>query len=63
MVACDTTDRAHTTGDLKVHVVWVPKYRRAVLKGDVVLRVRDVVRQIAMEYELESISGRVSSAS
>ena len=51
---------AHTKSDLKVHVVWIPKYHKAVLKGDVALRVRDLVRQIAMEHELEIISGKVA---
>lgn len=43
---------AHTTTDLKVHLVWIPKYRKAVLTGEVAVRVRDLVRQIAMEHEL-----------
>ncbi len=51
---------AHTKSDLKVHLVWIPEYRKAVLKGDVALRVRDLVRQIAMEHELEIISGKVA---
>ncbi len=41
---------AHTKSDLKVHVVWIPKYRKAVLTGDVALRVRDLVREIAAEF-------------
>ena len=52
---------AHTTTDLKVHLVWIPKYRKAVLTGEVAIRVRDLVRQIAMEHELEVISGKVAS--
>jgi len=40
--------------------VWIPKYRKAVLTGDVALRVRDLVRQIAAEHELEIISGKVA---
>ena len=51
---------AHTKSDLKVHLVWVPKYRKAVLTGDVAIRVRDLVRQIAAEHELEIISGKVA---
>jgi REP-associated tyrosine transposase len=43
-----------------VHVVWVPKYRKAVLTGEVAVRVRDVIRQIAMEHEIEIISGKVA---
>ena len=51
---------AHTKTDLKVHVVWVPKYRKGVLTGEVAIRVRDILRQIAVEHELEIISGKVS---
>ena len=51
---------AHTKSDLKVHVVWVPKYRKAVLTGEVALRVREVIRQIAAEHELEIISGKIA---
>lgn len=51
---------AHTKSDRKVHVVWIPKYRKAVLKGDVAVRVRDLVRQIALEHELEMVSGKVA---
>ena len=51
---------AHTKTDLKVHVVWLPKYRKPVLTGDVAVRVRDLIRQIAAEHELEIISGKVA---
>ncbi len=51
---------AHTKHDLKVHLVWIPKYRRPLLHGAVAVRVRDLVRQIAMEHELEIISGKVA---
>ena len=52
---------AHTKSDLKIHVVWIPKYRKAVLTGDVALRVRELVRQIAAQHELEILSGKVAS--
>ena len=51
---------AHTKSDLKVHLVWVPKYRKAVLTGEVAIRVRDLIRQIAIEHEIEIISGKVA---
>ena len=51
---------AHTKSDLKVHVVWIPKYRKRVLTGEVAVRVREIVRQIAAEHELEIISGKVA---
>ena len=51
---------AHTKSDMKVHLVWVTKYRKPVLKGEIAVRVRDLIRQIAMEHELEIISGKVA---
>ena len=51
---------AHTKTDLKVHVIWIPKYRKPVLTGDVAVRVRDLIRRIASEHELEIISGKVA---
>ena len=51
---------AHTKSDLRVHLVWIPKCRKAVLTGDVSLRVRDLLRQIAAEHELEIVSGKVA---
>jgi putative transposase len=49
----------HTRFDCKVHLVWISKYRKPVLVGPVALRVRDLIRQIAMERQLDIISGKV----
>jgi len=51
---------AHTKTDLKVHLIWIPKYRKPVLTGQVAIRVRDIIRQIAMEHERDIISGKVA---
>ena len=51
---------AHTKTDLKVHVIWIPKYRKNVLNGQVAIRTRDILRQIALEHELEIITGKVA---
>ena len=51
---------AHTKSDLKVHIIWIPKYRKPVLTGDVAVRVRDIVRRVAADHELEIISGKVA---
>jgi putative transposase len=40
--------------------VWIPKYRKAVLTGELAIRVRDLLRQIAAEHELEIVSGKVA---
>jgi REP element-mobilizing transposase RayT len=51
---------AHTKTDLKVRLAWIPKYRKAALTGEVAIRVRDLLRQIAAEQELEIVSGKVA---
>ena len=51
---------AHTKTDLKVHLIWIPKYWKKVLVGPVALRVRDLIRQIATEHELTILSGKVA---
>ena len=54
------TTKNRAEQQLCVHSVLIPKYRKGVLVGDVALRVRDLIRQIAGEHELEIISGKVS---
>jgi putative transposase len=51
---------AHTKTDLKVHLIWLPKYRKRVLTGPVAIRARDVLRQIALEHEIDIITGKIS---
>ncbi len=41
-------------------MVWIPKYRKPLLVGSVAIRVRDLIRQIALEHELQIISGKVA---
>jgi putative transposase len=52
---------SHSKHDLKVHLIWIPKYRKRVLVGKVAERVRDVLRQVSMEHEIHIISGKVAS--
>ena len=52
---------SHTTTRLTVHVVWVTKYRYKVLKGDLKVRCRDLIRQDCETLELEILKGVVSS--
>jgi putative transposase len=52
---------AHLKPDLKVHLIWIPKYRKRVLSGPVAIRAKSLLRQIALEHEIEIISGKVSS--
>ncbi|WP_337969140.1 transposase [Rickettsia tamurae] len=52
---------SHSQYDLKVHLIWIPKYRKRVLIGKVAERARDLLRQICMEHEVYIISGKISS--
>lgn len=57
--ACASTRLgAHTKNDLKVHLVWLPKYRKPLLTGEMAVRVRDLIRQIAADHGLEIIPGK-----
>ena len=38
---------AHTTHRLKYHLVWVPKYRKRVLRGPLARRLYELIRQCA----------------
>ena len=51
---------AHTVFDCKYHVVWVTKYRYAVLSQDIGLRLRDIVREICMRNRVQILKGHVS---
>lgn len=52
---------SHVVYECKYHICWVPKYRYPILTGQVALRVRELVRQIAGANEVEIITGSISS--
>ncbi|WP_041809242.1 IS200/IS605 family transposase [Rickettsia australis] len=45
---------------MKVHIIWIPKYRKRVLTGKVAERARDLLRRICMEHAVHIISGKVA---
>ena len=51
---------AHSVHDLKVHLVWITKYRYAVLTKEIGVRARDIIRQICDQRDIKIISGVVS---
>ena len=52
---------SHTVYNIEYHFVWVTKYRYQVLKGDIALRLRELVRQTCEAFEIEIKSGVVSN--
>jgi len=43
----------HAVYDLKYHFVWVPKYRKLILKGCVAEGLKEIFASIAERYEME----------
>jgi putative transposase len=50
---------AHTVFELHLPLVWVTKYRRPALAGEVALRVRDLIREVCGQHEVRIIKGHV----
>lgn len=44
----------------RYHIVWITKYRFKVLRGDVRRRVREIIRQVCAEQNVQIISGVLS---
>ena len=42
----------HAVYDIKYHLVWIPKYRKDILSGEVGEYLKEVFQRIAEEYEL-----------
>ena len=50
---------AHKVYDVKYHFAWKTKYGYGVLKGNLALRLRQIIREICKERRLEIVSGNV----
>lgn len=56
----NTESLAHTKWDCTYHIVWIPKYRRKVLYGEVREEVRDILRQLIEAKDgVEIVEGSV----
>ena len=51
---------SHTVYDLKYHLVWITKYRKPVLVGDIATRTRELIREICKSQDVEIIKGHIS---
>ena len=50
----------HTRFSLKYHFVWVTKYRKPLLTGEVSLRLRELVREVCRTNDIDILEGAVS---
>ena len=50
---------AHTVLELQYHFVWKTKYGYPILRGDIGLRVRELIRKICVEKAITVVRGNV----
>ena len=52
---------AHSTYDIKYHLVWITKYRKPVITGQIALRTRELIRIVCQSNKVEILAGHVGS--
>ena len=57
----DYNKTSHTVFHHRYHLVWITKYRKRILAGDLRLRVRDIIAQVAEEMHIKIINGVLSA--
>ena len=51
---------SHSTYDIKYHLVWITKYRKAILTGIYAEAARDIIRDICKANDVEILKGHIS---
>jgi putative transposase len=51
---------SHAVYDLKYHLVWITKYRKPVLRGEIATRLRELVRQTCASLDVYIEKGHVA---
>ena len=51
---------SHSVFAIHLHLVWITKYRKPVLVGDVALQTRELLREICRSASVEIIKGHIS---
>jgi len=51
---------SHSVDNLQIHLVWITKYRYKVLRGEVQVRCRDLLRQVCDALDIQIMKGVVS---
>ena len=52
---------SHTVFFHRFHIVWITKYRKRILTGDLSRRVREVIAQVADELHIKIVNGVLSA--
>jgi putative transposase len=51
---------SHAVYDIKYHLVWITKYRKPILRGEIASRLRELVRQTCATLDVYIESGHVA---
>jgi putative transposase len=43
----------HAVYNINYHLVWIPKYRKSILRGEMKERLKEIFSEIAKQYEFE----------
>ncbi len=57
----DYRKTSHAIYDLKYHLVWITKYRKPVLRGEIAVRLRELIRQTCETLEVYIEKGHVAN--
>jgi putative transposase len=55
----DYQSLSHTTWDCKYHLVWIPKYRKKAIYGDIRRCLGEVLRELALQEEGKILEGHL----
>ena len=50
---------SHTVYDIKYHLVWITKYRKPILKGDIAYRARELISETLRAHDIEILKGHI----
>jgi putative transposase len=51
---------SHCVYDIKYHIVWITKYRKPILRKEIGIRTRELIRLICASLDIEIVKGHIS---
>ena len=57
----DYRKTSHAVYDLKYHLVWITKYRKPVLRGEIAIRLRELIRQTCQSLDVYIEKGHIAT--
>ena len=57
----DYRKTSHAVYDLKYHLVWITKYRKPILRGEIALRLRELIRQTCATLDVYIEKGHIAT--